>query len=115
MVIISETANFDIDNIIIGLINWKTKNNQCHMSIEHIIRYVNWLCDEIEMLESYSYFEIVESKYSPYRYQIKRKQSGYNWFAYCNFVNNNILVERIVSESSLANNKVKIHGFEYFA
>lgn len=115
MVLLSRFSKGEITRITKQLINWKV-NGYYVLTVEHALKYMEWLVSSIEAKTTLDYYEKVDSTKTPYRFCIRRRQTGTYWYAYFDIdQEGDIIVKRIVNGYSLANNKVKIHGFEYFS
>ena len=96
MVFISKQAKIDLDNIVTGLLKWKID-----LTVDEVMQYVDDIVAICYQLDSFVYHHKAtyndHLKYGAYSYPYKRNKQTTWYIVYDVTKQNNILVNRIIS------------------
>ena len=97
MVYISIQAKIDLDNIVIGLLEW----DKITLSVPEVLRYVDDIADICYQLDGFIYHQKAKykehSKYGDYSYPYKRNKNTVWYIIYNIDSDNNIFINKIIS------------------
>jgi len=97
MVFIKRQAKIDLDNIVVGLLEWK----KITLSVAEVMKYVDDIADICNQLESSVYHCHAKYKehlkYGKYSYPYKRNKNTTWYIIYDIDSNNNVFVNKIIS------------------
>ena len=97
MVLISRQAKTDLDNIVIGLLEW----GKITLSVTEVMQYVDDIADICYQLDNSVYHHNAKYKehlkYGKYSYPYKRNQNTTWYIIYDTDSNNNIFVKKIIN------------------
>jgi methyl coenzyme M reductase subunit D len=97
MVFISQQAKVDLDNIVIGLLEWE----KIELTVSEVMQYVDDIVDVCYQLgSSFHHHKATYNdhlKYGTYSYPYKRNKQTTWYIIYDINIQNNILVNKIIS------------------
>ena len=97
MVFISKKAKTDLDNIVIGLLEW----NKVMLSVAEVMQYVDDITDICYQIDSFEYHNHAKYnehlKYGKYSYPYKRNKNTTWYILYDIDSNNNVFINKIIS------------------
>jgi hypothetical protein len=97
MVFVSLQAKIDLDNIVIGLLDWK----KIELTIPEVMQYVDDISDICYKLDTLSYHRPIKyeehSKYGEYFYSYKRNRNTTWYIIYDIDLYKHIYVNKIIS------------------
>jgi hypothetical protein len=97
MVFISSQAKIDLDNIVIGLLEWE----KIVLTVDEVMRYVDDIVDICYRLDTVGYRHKAtheeQSKHGTYVYPYKRNQKTTWYIVYNIDFSGNVLVNKIIS------------------
>jgi len=97
MVFVSQQAKIDLDNIIIGLLEWK----KIELTVLEVMQYVDDISDICYNLDNFSYHHPAKYKehlkYGEFSYSYKRNRNTTWYIIYDIDLYNHIYVNKIIS------------------
>jgi hypothetical protein len=97
MVFISRQAKTDLDNIVIGLLEW----NKVELSVSEVMQYVDDIVDTCYCLDSLKFHPAAKYeehlKYGMYAYSYKRNKNTTWYIIYNVDSDKNVFVNKIIS------------------
>ena len=97
MVFINRQAKIDLNNIVIGLLEW----DKITLSVSEVMQYVDDIADICYRLDNYVYHQLAKykehMKYGKYSYPYKRNKNTTWYIIYDMDSNNNVFINKIIS------------------
>jgi hypothetical protein len=97
MVFINQQAKIDLDNIVIGLLEWE----KITLSVTEVMQYVDDIADICYQLDNFTYHHNAKYddhlKYGKYSYPYNRNKNTTWYIIYDIDSNNNIFVNKIIN------------------
>jgi hypothetical protein len=97
MVFINNQVKIDLDNIVIGLLEWE----KIVLAVDEVMRYVDNIVDICYQLDAISYHHratyAAHLKYGAYTYPYKHNQKTTWYIIYDIDTSNNVFVNKIIS------------------